>query len=131
MRASLVLSVSVVAFLLGGCGPAKLNVTKSFNVPDGDKLADIYILPAVKAEQNVSVNVTADKPVDVYVLLSKDLPDAENKLPQDWIKVAIASKKDATSETLSCKIPANQEWKVFVTAGQKTAKANGKVVIKN
>lgn len=130
MRLLLSLAVALSGCLVLGCGAKKLNYSKSFTI-GGDKIADISIMNPEKTEQNVSISITSTDAVDVYVLLSKDLPGAEDKSWGDWEKAAVAKQKGVKGDALRAKIPAGQEWKVILTTGMKMGKASGTLKITN
>jgi hypothetical protein len=122
----------VFLFFAAGCGPAKLNSEHSFTVPSGEDVAKIVNLTAQSVEQSVKVEITSDKPVDVFVLLAKNLPKDEADFTAEKLQpLAVTSKRDSTQDTLSAKIPANSDWHVIVMAGAKTMKATGKLKLSN
>ena len=124
--------LGILAFAAAGCGPAKLRSEHTFTVPSGDEVAKIVNLTAQSVEQTVRVEVTADRPVDVFVILAKDLPkDNADYTTQKLEPKAVAVKKDATQEVLTATIPAKNDWHVIVMAGAKTLRATGTLKLSN
>lgn len=125
--------LTITGFLslgLSGCGPARLNVTKTFNI-GSDKNADIFTFPAQKSAQNVTVDVQASAEVQVYVIKSSALSDIPNKLPQEWAKAALAANTQMKSGQLKFSIGPGEEWNIVVTTGLKMTAASGTLTITN
>jgi hypothetical protein len=110
-----------------GCAD-KLRYERTFTLPEDGARSRELKLPPQSVAQTVRIAVTADQPVDVYVLPEKDLQRLDAK---DWGSKAIASKQGVTAETLTADIPAEQETAVVVTLGSGTAKAQVTVKMTN
>ena len=124
---SLLLMLGAVALI--GCG-AKLNEEKAFNLlpTDRDK---IYLFDAQSSGQTLKAVVTSSEPVDLFVFLKKDVADPAGIDDAERKKKAITSKLGTTSDTLTVKVPAKQEYSLLVSLSLKSKKADGKVKITN
>ncbi len=120
----------VLALLAAGCAD-KLSTSSSFTLPDGGNITRVFDLPAQSVEQAVKVEVSSDKPVDVFVMPAKDAPNLDGMPNKDWQTKSSAFKEGVTNETLTVKVPAKQETKVIVTPSAKTQKANVTVKLSN
>jgi hypothetical protein len=128
-------TASLIGLLLlatAGCGPAKLRSEHTFTVPSGDEVGKIVNLTAQSVEQTVRVEVIADKPVDVFVILARDLPQGDSDFTTEKLEPkAVAVKKNATQEVLTATIPAKTDWHVVVLAAAKTLRATGTLKLSN
>ncbi|HET6574955.1 MAG TPA: hypothetical protein VFG68_15220 [Fimbriiglobus sp.] len=120
----------VLALLAAGCAN-KLDTTSSFTLPEGGNATKIFDLPAQSAEETIKVQVTSDKPVDVFVMLAQDAPNLDGLPSKEWQTKSVTFKEGVTSDTLTAKVPAKQATKVVVTPSAKTQKANIKVRLSN
>ena len=121
---------AVLIFLVAGCAD-KLNTTSSFTLPDGGNTTKVFDLPAQSAEQTIRVEVTSDKPVDVFVMSAADAPNLDGLPSKEWQAKSVTFKEGVTSDTLTAKVPAKQATKVVVTPSAKTQKANVTVKLSN
>ena len=113
--------------LLAGC--SKIHESRSFNVePRGGNTLSIS---APLSEQKVKVAVTSDQPVNVWVLLEKDLPtgNKDDFDPDKAMKSGVLAKEKNTKDvTLNATIPAKEKYQIYVTnPGNKTASVTVKV----
>ena len=113
--------------LLAGC--SKIHESRSFNVePRGGNTLSIS---APLSEQKVKVAVTSDQPVNVWVLLEKDLPtgNKEDFDPDKDMKSGVLAKEKNTKDvTLNATIPAKEKYQIYVNnTGTKTAAVMVKV----
>jgi hypothetical protein len=130
IRAGVWAVVALVA--AGGCGRAdKLRYEKSFALPEEGAFAKVLNLPPQSAAQTVRIEVSADQPVDVFVMAAKDAPDLEKLTAGEWESKSLTFKRAVTGETLTANIPAKQETAVVVSLGAKTVKAQVKVKMTN
>lgn len=123
------LFVLVVLMLVIGCGPAKLNRELPFSV--GDVPAQAWVLDPQSVDQMLKVEVTSDGPVDVFVLLGVDEGTAFAMTNDELKQKAVASKTDATKDTITAKIPAKQSPVIVVRFNSKHEKASGKIRLSN
>jgi hypothetical protein len=83
-------------------------------------------------DQKVTVKVTSDVPVSVYVAASKDLPGDINKINETLLAgkklTALAAEEKMTDKTLEASVPAKTEFQVVVyNPGLKSANVKVKV----
>ena len=124
------LALFVLAFLVAGCAD-KLRTESTFTLPDGGNTTKVFDLPAQSAEQTLKVEVTSDKPVDVFVMPAKDAPGLDGLPTKEWQTKSVTFKEGVTNETLTAKVPAKQATKVVVTPSAKSQKAQVKVKLSN
>ena len=130
MSRFLCLMLSLGALTFVGCGAKKLNEEKSFNLTPGER-DKIYLFDAQSSEQTIKVAVTSSEAVDLFVFLKNDVADGAALDDNDRKKKALASKIGVTSDTLTAKVPAKQEYSLLVSLSLKSKKADGKVKITN
>ena len=123
------LTLSFAAFAFIGCN-AKLNEEKPFNLTPSAR-DKIYLFDAQSAEQTIKVSVTSSEAVDVFVFLKKDAPDPAGLDDAELRKKALASKLGTTSDTITVKVPAKQDYSLVVSLSMKSKKADGKVKLTN
>ncbi len=117
------------AVLVAGCAD-KLQYESKFALPEGTNVAKVMTLQPQSVEQTLKVEVSADKPVDVYVMPAKEVSD--DALPEkSWEAKALAFKHGVTAETLTAKVPPKEGTKVVVTPSAGTDKTQGTVKITN
>ena len=121
---------SVAAFAAGllflaGCGPAKLNESRSYDVEPG--VAEGFEIPAQSKPQKITVEFTA--PEEVEVLLFK-LADAkgDDAIGAD-AKKALGFKKDKAG-SVTADVPENTATRLVVRGVAKKAKVDVKVTNK-
>jgi hypothetical protein len=124
-------SVCVVLLCLAAGCADKLSLSSSFTLPDGGHPTKVFDLPAQPAEQTIKVEVTSDKPVDVFVMPAADAPNLDGLPSKEWQAKSATFKEGVTNETLTAKVPAKQATKVVVTPSAKTHKANVTVKLAN
>ncbi len=113
--------------LVAGC--SKIHEQRSFTLePRGGNTLSIS---APLSEQKVNVAVTSDEPVDVWVLLEKDVPPGskDDFDPDAKMKSGIlATEKKTLNATLQATVPGKEKYQVYVTnPGQKPANVTVKV----
>jgi hypothetical protein len=106
------LVLAAVAFLApSGCGPAKLDETKSYSLNPGD--TQTLALPAQPRPQRLTVDFDADNPVEVFILKTADVSDPDAPLPTGK---ALAIERAKASGTLSVDLGPDTATTVAVTA---------------
>jgi len=125
------MKLRVVPFLavlvLAGC--SKIHESRSFNL---EPLAtNTLSISAPLSEQKVKVAVTSDQPVNVWVLLEKDIPagSKDDFDPDKSMKSGILAKeKNAKDATLNATVPAKEKYQIYVSnPGSKAASVTVKV----
>lgn len=128
-RNLIVAAVAVFVLSAVGCFPNRLNEVKTFNMESGNVQA--FDSPPQKAAQTVKVEITSDKPVDVYALLNTSAGEAVNLLPDEAKAKAAASKTKVTSDSFTVQVPAGQGLVVWVGVSDHGTRANGTVKLTN
>jgi hypothetical protein len=109
----LLLAAGLVA--LSGCGPAKLDVTKTYTL---DGAPQMVILDAQPKPQKITVEFESSAAeVTVMLIKKSDVPEGEESFVP--IAKAIVSKKDKTG-TITGDVPEKTETLVLVRGGTKT-----------
>ncbi len=100
---------------LTGCGPGKLDETKSFTLDFKGEPGKSFTLPSQSAEQALTVEVTADHEVDVFVVPAKNQKDFDEAFNyKGRSEKSIASKKGVKTDSLTATVPPNEEVAVAV-----------------
>jgi hypothetical protein len=119
------LFLAAIAFLpLAGCGPAKLDITKTYKVVPGD--TQFVILPAQPKPQRITVEYEADQPVEIGVYKSDDVKDQDTALPTSK---ALKVEKATTTGTVA--VDLNPDVSVTVTVTGLGKEAGVKLHITN
>lgn len=130
-RRNLIVAVVAAGVLAAaGCGPNKLNVTKSFNLLT-ERPVQAFEAPSQVAAQTVKVEVSSDSKVDVYVLVGVSAQAATDMAEKDLMAKATAIKIGTTSETFSVQVPAGQPVAVWVGRNGTVQRAAGTVKMTN
>lgn len=108
----------VGSFAISGC-QAKLSVSKSFTLPGEDGIVQAWEMPAQPSAQSIKVAVTVKSGpnVDVFVANASDIGEFIHGSPKEkkaWEEKGYGFKRDAKSETVTVKVPANVKYKVIV-----------------
>jgi len=105
-------AVALGLLLAGGCGPPKLNESKTYTLEPGD--ANVLDFSAIPKPQKITVEFTASA-ADVSVYLIKDFKgnDGLNEPPK---KEQILESKQGKSGSFSVDVPANTATRVVVRA---------------
>lgn len=115
-RASLFCGLIAVALLApAGCGPAKLDETKSYQLTPGD--TQMMILPKQPKPQRITVEYESDQPVEVGIYKSEDVK--EDSHPPSSKALAIDRAK--ASGTISADLSPDVATTVTVSALGKQA----------
>lgn len=72
---SILFLAAVVVLAPAGCGPAKLDETKTYSVTAGD--TQMMILPKQPKPQRITVEYESNQPVDVAIYKSEDVKEGE------------------------------------------------------
>lgn len=114
----------VAVILVAGC--SKLHEQRSFEVASGGSHS--LKISAPISEQTLAIVVTSDEPINVWVLLEKNLPEGSDDLEPDGLKEGVVAKeKNTKSVTLTATIPAKQAFRVYVNGVSKKAAVTVKV----
>jgi Prokaryotic membrane lipoprotein lipid attachment site len=124
MKRCLIPALAMLA--LAGC--SKVHEQRSFTLaPLGGNTLSIT---APLSEQKVTVVVSSDQPVNVWVLLEKDVPpgDKGDVDPDKMTSGVLAKEKNTKEATLQATVPAKEKYQVYiVNSGTKTASVTVKV----
>jgi len=111
-------------FALAGC--SKIHEQRSFTVDPGG--AHSLSITAPLSEQKVKVEVTSDEPVNVWVVLEKDIPAGKDEFDPESLKSGLVAKeKDTKQATRTATIPAKEKYRVYVNGPAKKANVTVKV----
>ena len=112
--------------LLAGC--SKIHEQRSFTLkPYGGNTLSIS---APVSEQKVAVFVESDQPVNVWILLEKDVPKGDKgELEPEKMKEGVLAKELSTKvANLDVTVPAKEAFQIYVVnPGGKTAEVTVKV----
>jgi hypothetical protein len=121
--------VALAVLAAAGCGPARMNSERTFDFASGENV--VFGFPPQSAAQTVKVEVTSDKPVDVFALLNVPLDEA-NGLTVDKAKAkAAGSKTKVTADSFTVQVPASQEVVIWIGASDFGTRAKGTVKLTN
>jgi hypothetical protein len=107
----LLVFAAVVFLTPSGCGPAKLDETKTYTLPPGETKP--LTLPAQPRPQRLTVEFEADNPVEVGVYKTADVSDPDAPLPTGK---ALAIERAKDSGVLSVDLGPDVSTTVTVTA---------------
>ncbi|HEX4607475.1 MAG TPA: hypothetical protein VH092_04645 [Urbifossiella sp.] len=116
--------VAVALFAAAGCGPAKLDEKKSYEVDPRE--TKFVTLPAQPKPQRLTVEFESDEPIEIGVYKDDDIKDREAPLPTSK---AFVVEKTKTSGTVTVDLGPDVSTTVTVTALGK--KANVKLHMTN
>jgi len=119
--------IPVLVFtLLAGC--SKIHEQRSFTLEP--QATNTLSVTAPVSEQVVTVAVTSDQDISVYVLLEKNVPkvDKSDFEPEKMKEGVLAKEVLTKSATLEVKIPAKEAFEIFlVNRNNKAANVTVKV----
>jgi len=121
MKARFIPLVAILA--LAGC--SKIHEERSFTVEAGN--SHFLDISAPISQQTVKVEVTSDEPVNVYVLLVKNVEGKTDYDPDTMKEGVLAKEKSTKSATLNATVPAKEKYRIYVDGAAK--KANVKVKV--
>ena len=112
---------------LSGCGPAKLDVEKTYTLDSGD--AKIVLLDAQSKQQNITVAFeSTDSPIIVLLLKDSDLQKDDDGSFMATSK-AVAFKSGEKNSSFTAEVPANTASRVIIRGA--ASKTTVKVHITN
>lgn len=120
---ALFLGIGLVA--VGGCGPAKLDVEKSYNLDSGE--SQLVILDPQPKPQKITVTYEAGSELTVLLIKASEIKEGEEGIVP--LAKAIASEKGNKTGTISGDLPENTEGRVIIR--NPAAKTTVKVHITN
>jgi hypothetical protein len=120
-------AIAAVLALAAGCGPDRLNESKSYTIEP--MTGDGFVLPAQPKPQKITVEFNSSE-CEVTVLLFNyaDAKDDQQALTAD-AKKALGHQK-GKSGTFTADVPANTETRIVVRDGVKKTKVDLKVTNK-
>ena len=120
-------TVLLIVLAVAGC-QSRLNDQRTLKLDSG--LDSIITLDPPRYDQTVSVTVSADVPVDVYVFLEADREEAERQVAFGKKSPKyLADREKIQDGTLEAKVPAKQKCLILVRSnksGTATLKIVGK-----
>jgi hypothetical protein len=97
--------------ILVGC--SKIHEERSFTVEAGGSHS--LQITAPLSEQTVKVVMNSEEPVNVYVLLDKNVPDGKDEFDPEGMKEGVLAKEKGKKDaTLTATIPAKEKYRVYV-----------------
>src|SRR5947209_19130152 len=103
----------LVVCLLAGC--SKIHEQRSFELDPADHYSLIVSAPV--SEQKIRVVATSDQPINVFVILEKDVPSAKKTTefdPSTLTSGVVASQMNTKEASLDATIPAKEEFRVYL-----------------
>jgi hypothetical protein len=118
MRSSFLGVITISFMFLQGCGPARLDVTKTFNLSPGD--VNAIDLPAQPVAQTINVEFTSTaEKVSVFLFKEEDAKGEAGLTNADNSK-ALAKTLVSKDGKFSAEVPAKTATRVVVWAGPRT-----------
>jgi hypothetical protein len=121
------LTPALAVLALAGC--SKIHETRPFTMEPLS--SNTLSITAPLSEQKIKVAVTADQPVNVWILLEKDIPTGskDDFDPDKAMKSGVLAKETNTKDaTLNATIPAKEKFQIYVrNPGNKSASVTVKV----
>lgn len=122
------LPVGVVALVIAGCGPAKLEISRTYKL-DGENPAQTIELEAQSKPQTINIEFSSsDGDVTVLVFKKSEAPPADDALIAEEKKAMVAKKGKAESFTVD--IPENTPILIILRMGVKKTDVQFKVTNK-
>ena len=107
------------ALFLAGCGPAKLNESRTWDLDGGE--ARGLDLPAISKPQKINVEFSStDGEVSVYVFKEEDAKGEEGLMNADTNAKKALAYKTSKGETFSADVPENTATRVIAFTRRKT-----------
>ena len=124
MKARLIPLIAV--FAMAGC--SKIHEERSFTLEAGPDNSHSLDITAPVSQQTVKVALTSDEPVNVYVLLVKNVPEGKTDFdPETMTEGVLAKEKNTKSATVTATVPAKEKYRIFVNGANKKANVTVKV----
>jgi len=113
----------LAVFALAGC--SKIHEQRSFTVePAGSHNLKIT---APLSETKYKVEVTSDQPVNVWVILEKDVPGGKDDFDPEPIQSVLGKEKSTQQATLNVTVPAKEKFRVYINGPTKPANVTVKI----
>ena len=121
-------TVAAVLLVLAGC--QKLSLEKEADLGSDGKR---WVIEGPQSEQKLTVKVTADEPVNAFVVLEEDAAAGENGLrSRQKPSKALAGVEDKDEIEFEVTVPAKKDFVVCVGPGKKAKKnPHAKVIVKS
>lgn len=121
-------TVAGMLLVLAGC--QKLSLEKEANLGAEGKQ---WVIEGPQSEQKLTVKVTADEPVNAFIVLQEDAAAGENGLrSRQKPSKALAGVEDETELEFEVTVPAKKDFVVCVGPGKKAKKfPHAKVTVKS
>jgi hypothetical protein len=104
---------------LAGCGPAKLNESRTWDLDSGE--ARGLDLPAISKPQKINVEFSStDGEISVYVFKEEDAKGEEGLMNADTNAKKALAYKTSKGETFSVDVPENTATRVIAFSRRKT-----------
>lgn len=116
---------AVVLMFLAGC--SKVHEERQFTLePAAAKMLEVT---APVSQQKVKITMTADNPVNIYLVLTKDVfvKLGEDFDPETMKTGILASEKKVTSATLTATIPAKEAYRIYCGGAAKQTSVTIKI----
>ena len=114
----------LAVILAAGC--SKVHYQSSFLVDVGGSRS--VEISAPMSQQTIKVVTTSDQPVNVWVLLDKNLPEIKDDFnPEKLTEGVVAKEKNTKDSTLTATIPAKEKFRIFVNGATKKANVSVKI----
>jgi hypothetical protein len=109
---------------LAGC--SKIHEKREFSLELGGM--NSLVITAPLSEQKVKVILTADQPVNIYVMLDKDFPQGKEDVDLETLKTGIlGTEKNTKDATLDVTVPAKEKFRIVVGGATKKTNVTVKV----
>ena len=114
----------LAVFALTGC--SKIHQQFSFSIEPGE--SHVLNVSAPLSEQKLKVNMTSDQPVNIYIILDKNVPEGKDDFDPETLKEGVLAKEKGKKDAdLSVTIPAKEKFRVFVNGAVKKASVTVKI----
>jgi hypothetical protein len=114
--------IAVIA--VAGC--SKVHEQRSFDVEAG--ASHSLEITAPLSQQTVKIVATSDQPVNVWVLLDKNLGETKDDINPEKLTEGVLAKELKTKEcTLTATIPGKEKYRVFVNGASTKASVTVKI----
>jgi inosine-uridine nucleoside N-ribohydrolase len=111
-------------FALAGC--SKIHEQRSFTLEPGE--VHDFTVSAPLSDQKIKVEVTSEQPLNVWVILEKDIPQGKTEFDPESLPSGVLAKEKATKQaTLTATIPAKEKFRVYFDAAVKKTNVTVKI----
>jgi hypothetical protein len=108
---------------LAGC--SKIHEQRSFTMEPGS--SNNLKITAPLSETKYKVEMTSDQPVNLWVLLEKDVPGGKDEFDPEPIQAVLGKEKNTQQATLNVTVPAKEKFRVYINGPAKTANVTVKI----